>query len=62
MYTTIGTYYAFYMTVCCLGWIGIPIVHQVGFSLHDCIKMHGQRNIKLKIILESVLSNDPVNC
>ena len=22
MYTTIGTYYAFQMTVCCLGWVG----------------------------------------
>ena len=23
MYTTIGTYYSFWMTVCCSGWIGI---------------------------------------
>jgi len=22
MYTTIGTYYSFYFTVCCTGWIG----------------------------------------
>ena len=22
MYTAIGTYYYFYMTVCCTGWIG----------------------------------------
>jgi len=22
MYTTIGTYYSFYMTVCCPGWTG----------------------------------------
>jgi hypothetical protein len=22
MYTTIGTYYSFYMTVCCPGWVG----------------------------------------
>jgi hypothetical protein len=31
------------MTVCCPGWI---VVHQVGFSLHDYIEMHGQQNIK----------------
>jgi hypothetical protein len=24
MYTKIGTYYSFYMTVCCPGWISIP--------------------------------------
>jgi hypothetical protein len=28
------------MTVCC------SAGHQVGFSLHDYIKMHGQQNIK----------------
>jgi hypothetical protein len=22
MYTTVGTYYSFYMIVCCAGWIG----------------------------------------
>jgi len=54
MSTTIGTYYSFYMTVCCPNWIGILIVHQVGFSLHNYIEMHGQQNIKLKVILESV--------
>jgi hypothetical protein len=43
------------MTVCCPGWIGIPIVHQAGFSLQDYIEMHGQQNTKLKIILESVI-------
>jgi hypothetical protein len=25
MYTTVGTYYPFYMIVCCPGWIGTPI-------------------------------------
>ena len=25
MYTSIGTYYSFQMTVCCAGWIGTAI-------------------------------------
>jgi hypothetical protein len=43
MCTTIGTYYSFYMTVCCPGWIGTPIwsSNQVGVSLHESyIKLH----------------------
>jgi hypothetical protein len=40
MYTTVATYYSFYMTVCC------PLDKRQLFFLHDYIEMHGQQNIK----------------
>jgi hypothetical protein len=36
MYTTIGTYYSFLMTVCCPGSIGAPII-STNFCMHTVI-------------------------
>jgi len=46
MYTTICTY-SFQMTIWCPCWIGIQVVQQVCSSLHNCIELHGQQNVKL---------------
>jgi len=37
-------------------------VHQVGFSLHDCIELHGQQNTKKKVLVSRSKAKQYSSC
>ena len=53
MYTTIGTYYSFYMTVCCPGWIRTAISNPTK-TTDSCLK----RIISTNCCIHTVLPPD----
>jgi len=58
MYTTVGTFYSFRMTVCCLGWIGTAVcASSVGcYSTIKQITKHTSRLVAVPTCFDTKVS------